>query len=123
MIKKSLSSNAIKKNSFDYDVIVTSRIPYDAHHVVKINRAKFDVCRPSSFRGVKTNTQTELLFKPIPSKSFKYRRKITAFTAVFKKNTDMSSTPDLVEFLSKLIICVTMFGLRGSRYEKADIVL
>ena len=35
----------LKKINFDYDVIVTSQVPY----------AKLDVCTSSSFRGVKTD--------------------------------------------------------------------
>ena len=31
---------------------------YDTHHGVVINRVKFDACTCSSFRGVKTDTQT-----------------------------------------------------------------
>ena len=33
--------------------------PYDTHHGVVTNRAKFDACTCSSFRGVKRNTQTD----------------------------------------------------------------
>ena len=33
--------------------------PYDTHHGVVINRAKFETCTHSSFRGVKTDTQTD----------------------------------------------------------------
>ena len=36
--------------------------PYDNQHEVVINRAKFDACTYSSFRGVKTDTQTQLHF-------------------------------------------------------------
>ena len=36
--------------------------PYNTHHGVVINRAKFDACTCSSLRGVKTDTQTELRF-------------------------------------------------------------
>ena len=32
--------------------------PYDTHHEVVINRAEFDACTCSSFRGVKTDRQT-----------------------------------------------------------------
>ena len=44
----------LKKLIFDYDVIVTSRTPLG----LPPNRAKFDVSTPSSFGGVKTDTQT-----------------------------------------------------------------
>ena len=40
-----------------YDVIITSRTPYDTHMV--INCARFDVSKSSSFGGVKTHLQTE----------------------------------------------------------------
>ena len=43
---------------FGCDVIMTSRNPYDAHHGVVINRAKFDVCTFSSLRGVIADRQT-----------------------------------------------------------------
>ena len=33
--------------------------PYDTHHGVMIIRAKFDACTYGSFRGVKTDTQTD----------------------------------------------------------------
>ena len=33
--------------------------PYDTHHGVVINRAKFDACTSSSFTGVKTDTPTD----------------------------------------------------------------
>ena len=36
--------------------------PYDTHHGVVINRTKFEDCIYSSFRGVETDTQTELRF-------------------------------------------------------------
>ena len=52
----------IVKNIFDYDVIMTSRNPYDTHHRVVIHHARFDVCTSSSFRKVKTDRQTELCF-------------------------------------------------------------
>ena len=42
----------IKKNIFNNDAMMTSRTPYDIHGRVVINRAKFDVCTPSSFREV-----------------------------------------------------------------------
>ena len=35
---------------------------YDTYLGVVINRAKFDACTYSSFRGVKTDRQTELRF-------------------------------------------------------------
>ena len=38
---------------------MTSLTPFDTHHEVVINRTKFDVCTNSSFRGVKTDTQTD----------------------------------------------------------------
>ena len=34
---------------------MTSRTPYNSHHEVVINRAKFDVCAPGSFGGVETD--------------------------------------------------------------------
>ena len=33
--------------------------PYDTNHGVVINRAKFDGCTCSTFRGYKTDTQTD----------------------------------------------------------------
>ena len=38
---------------------MTSRTPFDTHHGVVINRAKFDAFTFSSFRVVKTDTQTD----------------------------------------------------------------
>ena len=35
--------------------------PFNTHPKVVINRAKFDVCKPSSFGGVKTHTHTLIL--------------------------------------------------------------
>ena len=53
-------SNAISKKLF---LVMTSSLrhkhPHDAHHGVVINRAKFGACTYSSFRGVKTDTQTD----------------------------------------------------------------
>ena len=48
-----------KKIIFNYNVTDASPTPFDTHHGVVINRAKFDACTSSSFRGVKTNTQTD----------------------------------------------------------------
>ena len=47
----------IKK--IDCDVMMTSRTPYGTHHDVVINRAKFDTYTSSSFRGAKTDRQTD----------------------------------------------------------------
>ena len=47
------------KMIFGYDVIVTSRTPYDTHHGVVINRVKLDACTSSNFGRVKTDGQTE----------------------------------------------------------------
>ena len=40
----------------------TNEYPYDTHHGVVINRAKFGACIYSSFRGVKADTQNCGLF-------------------------------------------------------------
>ena len=51
------------KKKIDYDIIMTSQTPHNTHHEVVINHAKFNVCTPSSFEGVrKTDAQTELCF-------------------------------------------------------------
>ena len=39
--------------------ILRHEFPYDTHHGMVINRAKFDTCTSSCFRGVKTDTQTD----------------------------------------------------------------
>ena len=46
----------ILKKYFDYEVVNAC----DTHHWVVINRAMFDACTSSSFRGVKSDTQTEI---------------------------------------------------------------
>ena len=38
---------------------MTSQLPVDTHYEVVINRAKFDVCTPSSIRGIKTDKHTD----------------------------------------------------------------
>ena len=43
----------------DYDVIVTSRTPYDTHAEEVINRAKLNVNTPGSVGGVKTDRHTD----------------------------------------------------------------
>ena len=47
-----------KKIILGYDVMMMSPILYDTQHGVVINRAKFDACAYSSFRGVETDRHT-----------------------------------------------------------------
>ena len=47
-----------KKIIFNYDTIVTSRTTYDTNLEELINRAKFVVCTPGCFIGVKIDRQT-----------------------------------------------------------------
>ena len=50
-------------------LIMTSRSPCDAHQKVVINRAKFDVCTPSSFKGsggTRTFRQNRALQQGVP---------------------------------------------------------
>ena len=39
--------------------LLRHKYPYDTHCGAVINRSKFDTCTYSSFRGVKTDTQTD----------------------------------------------------------------
>ena len=56
----------IKKVIFDCDVVMTSRTPVDIYPREMVTRAKFNVCTPISFGGVKahlcTFVQAELCF-------------------------------------------------------------
>ena len=57
------SRNAKLKTSFDFDVMMTSTIPYDPHSSEMINYVKFDVCLPVVSEESKcTHTQNKLLF-------------------------------------------------------------
>ena len=54
-----LSNANSKKIIFDYDLMMTSSTPYDTHHGVVTNRAKFDASTSSTFIGVKTDRHTD----------------------------------------------------------------
>ena len=56
--RSSVTKHKFKKLISDFDVIVTSRTPYDTYLKKMINCAKFDVCKPNSFGRAKTDRQT-----------------------------------------------------------------
>ena len=57
---------SVKERKKKSSLIVTfswrHELPFDIYPKEVINHAKFDVCKPCSFGGIKTNRQTELLF-------------------------------------------------------------
>ena len=120
-----LSSNANSKTSiFEYDVIMTSRTPYDTHHGAVINRDKFDACTSSSFKGVKTerhacmhththiHTQTDR----IALHSIEYR--CFHFQPIFD---EIISIPDLQsvfeEFINYVLISRNVFTVNALLYS------